>query len=315
MLKLRDLPNAEACLKPVSLVEPELKPRHDNFSKLLAIGDTPLKSIFWPSCKPAVLVKRILGTFFLLPAVFFLTSPSYPGLKSRSPSTMSSSDPTKNKARSMAAGSRAQDGSVCDGNIPRRPGHGDHEEVLWGFQFTTVPKVRCSDVPVPFGIDLSAVKMKDEDLRHLSSLELLTRLSLAGPKVTDAGFKDLAGLENLAHLELEGTGITDAGVKVLTALKKLSVLRLRGAKITADGLQVLADLKKLSLTLQLAPDQITDNHKLLADRKQLSLELDLLPVQITDAALAMLRTKLRAVSLAGGQRARRAPPERRGRCR
>lgn len=98
------------------------------------------------------------------------------------------------------------------------------------------------------GIDLSGLeKLKDQDLKVLSSLSSLQQLNLSGTATSDAGLKHLAGLKNLTHLYLIGTEITDAGLKELVGLQKLEELRVGNTVITDAGLKDLAKLKNLKM--------------------------------------------------------------------
>jgi len=55
----------------------------------------------------------------------------------------------------------------------------------------------------------------DVDLRHVGTLEKLTRFSLEGSQITDAGLQHLMGLKILRELKITGTQVTEAGVAAL----------------------------------------------------------------------------------------------------
>ncbi len=104
------------------------------------------------------------------------------------------------------------------------------------------------DGPV-VSVDLSDnQKLKDDDLKLLSSFPDLRELHLHGTTITDAGLKHLAGLTNLTYLGLIGAeNITDEGLKELVGLQKLEELRIGNTGITDAGLKELAKLKNLKM--------------------------------------------------------------------
>ena len=61
----------------------------------------------------------------------------------------------------------------------------------------------------------------DDDLRLLSQLKHLRRLSLAGVAVNDRYLKKLGQLKNLEELDLHATAITDAGLEQLPVFPNL----------------------------------------------------------------------------------------------
>src|SRR5262245_36968868 len=62
------------------------------------------------------------------------------------------------------------------------------------------------------GVNLSAKKVLDEDLKDLVGLTSLQTLDVSFTPLTDAGLKDLARLGQLQTLTLTGTKISEAGL-------------------------------------------------------------------------------------------------------
>jgi hypothetical protein len=84
---------------------------------------------------------------------------------------------------------------------------------------------------------------------HLSRLEYLTHLVLAGTRVTDVGVKEVAGLPQLTHLVLSNTGITDASLKELAQCPRLTFLSVREVEnITKAG---VAELRRARPNLKI----------------------------------------------------------------
>ena len=112
------------------------------------------------------------------------------------------------------------------------PGHKYADKGLPAFAFAKFPQAKLPEVAVPFGLNLSYVKMTPAELKSLAGLKNLTELNLASTQVTDLGLKELAGLQDLTTLNLGFTQVTDNGLKELASLKNLATLELRG---TCDG--------------------------------------------------------------------------------
>lgn len=139
----------------------------------------------------------------------------------------------------------------------------------------------------------------DSDLRQLSGLDDLGRLSLTQTHLTDAGLKSLSGLVALQSLDLSSTLVTDAGLASLSRFPELSALNLASTAICGDGLRYLEPLKNLK-ALDLSDTDITDESldllRFLPQLERLSLE----STQITDAGLRRLQPlhNLRVLCLA-----------------
>jgi len=75
-------------------------------------------------------------------------------------------------------------------------------------------------------LNLDSNHIKDEGLKHLTSLPKLRRLDLFGANVSDAGVKHLCFSPTLEELELCGGKITDEGVRylcIITSLRRLNI--------------------------------------------------------------------------------------------
>src|SRR5438132_596267 len=72
------------------------------------------------------------------------------------------------------------------------------------------PKIKGNPV---VGVDLSAKKVGDAELKDFAVLTQLQTLDLSFTPITDVGVKDLAKLGQLQSLDLRATKITDAGLK------------------------------------------------------------------------------------------------------
>jgi mono/diheme cytochrome c family protein len=88
-------------------------------------------------------------------------------------------------------------------------------------------------------LDLSGVRLADEDLASFVALKNLAVLHLENTRITDAGLAHLGRLEKLRYLNLFGTNVTDRGLKDLATLKNLKSLYVAGTKVTAQGLESL----------------------------------------------------------------------------
>jgi Leucine-rich repeat (LRR) protein len=96
------------------------------------------------------------------------------------------------------------------------------------------------------------LKITDNSLSDLSSLEHLVFLNLYGNRLTDEGMSDLAKLTQLQFLDLSLVGITDKGVHALAPLKRLRVLYLlyntgfSGPLLTDDCMTTISGFKDLN---------------------------------------------------------------------
>lgn len=82
-------------------------------------------------------------------------------------------------------------------------------------------------------------KISDGDLKELSVLDNLQRLSLENTKVTDSGIKELTRHKGLQVIFLTQTSVTDAGLKHLSGLTNLKTVNVTGTTVTAAGAETL----------------------------------------------------------------------------
>ncbi len=160
-------------------------------------------------------------------------------------------------------------------------------------------------------LDLFNTRIGDVGLKHLTGLQELTSLNLAGTQVTDAGVPLLKSLPRLEKLHLGWTEVGDSGVAVLKEMKSLRALNLCATRITDLGLQHLAAMSWLE-TLNLQETGIGDSG--VANLKPLSgtlLRLYLGYTGVGEGALATLKTftKLRTLMLRATHLKRDHDPE------
>ncbi len=95
--------------------------------------------------------------------------------------------------------------------------------------------VRWSDEDAVTSLDLSRLRVYDDDLWVLEPFSDLQWLYLNGTGITDAGLARLAHLEDLTLLHLEDTAITNAGLEHLRKLRRLETLHLEGTGVSAES--------------------------------------------------------------------------------
>jgi hypothetical protein len=96
-----------------------------------------------------------------------------------------------------------------------------------------------SDVPTVERISVDDTKVTDEGLLHLRACSKLRFLGLNGIPITDKGLAEISDLAELDSISLNGTKITDAGLVHLEKLTKLKHLWLRNTAITDAGYRKL----------------------------------------------------------------------------
>ena len=107
------------------------------------------------------------------------------------------------------------------------------------------------------GLDLSAARVTDADLKRLVEMKSLRELDLSEIPVSDAGLKEIQALTGLEILWLNGTKVTDAGLESVAGMTALKSLGLANTSIGDKGIERLAGLKNLEYLL-LAQTQVTD---------------------------------------------------------
>ena len=140
-------------------------------------------------------------------------------------------------------------------------------------------------------VSLSAIRITDAGLVHLSGLSSLERLKLDNTKISDVGLGNLKALSSLKLLHLFRTRITDAGLQHLKGLINLEDLNLFNTRITDAGLEHLKGLKNLEY-LALYGTNVTDvGLELLTNLTRLE-SLWLGDTTITKAGVTKLRQAL-----------------------
>jgi len=87
-------------------------------------------------------------------------------------------------------------------------------------------------------VNLSPVRIKDNDIELLSGLQQLQWLAMQNSELTDAGANRIAklGFPNLRMLKLDNSGISDNGLESLSKLTNLRDLHVRQTRITPKAL-------------------------------------------------------------------------------
>lgn len=91
----------------------------------------------------------------------------------------------------------------------------------------------------PIAVTWHGEPPSDDDLRLLSQLKHLRRLSLAGIAVNDRYLKKLGQLKNLEELDLHATAITDGGLEQLPIFPNLKRIYLAKTATTHGGIRKL----------------------------------------------------------------------------
>lgn len=91
-------------------------------------------------------------------------------------------------------------------------------------------------------LNLRAVRIVDDSLKHLGKLTNLRKLWLGGMQLTEAGLAHLSKLTNLQDLRLEHTQVTDAGLVHLGTLTNLEQLWLIETQVSDAGKELLKDM-------------------------------------------------------------------------
>ena len=94
----------------------------------------------------------------------------------------------------------------------------------------------CRTNPELVELTLSATKITDAGLPHLTLLQKLKKIRLSNTAITDAGMTTLAKCERLEDVDISQTKIGDFGVWELRALPRLKSLNLYLTLVTDSGL-------------------------------------------------------------------------------
>ncbi len=117
-------------------------------------------------------------------------------------------------------------------------------------------------------------KLTPADLRALSKIPRIQRVSLERCQVSDAAILELAEAKSLKWLWIEDTPIGDAGVQAIATLPDLQDVILKGTKTSDKGVAALANLSKLK-ELDLRSTKVSDAGLIaLAGLKKLSVDVE-----------------------------------------
>jgi internalin A len=130
-----------------------------------------------------------------------------------------------------------------------------------GPQFTGAYKVNGAAIQLKFFttqqilnpdgelVQVPAVALGDEGLKHLAELKKLTDLYIGSAALTNAGLEHLKGLTGLQRLGIFSEAVTDRGLAVVKDLKQLDRLDLRGTQMTTGLATTLRGLPALRTLL------------------------------------------------------------------
>jgi hypothetical protein len=140
---------------------------------------------------------------------------------------------------------------------------------------------RLDDVELCYGF------LSDDDLRYLSNLTTIWRLSVYDMRIDGSGLKYLHRVHKLRWLKLSKTDVNDDTVGNVAVFPHLERLELKHSRVTAKGITELRELARLH-TLVLDGSDIDDRvAPILAQMKTLR-DLRLDGTEITDAAVEYL---------------------------
>ena len=112
--------------------------------------------------------------------------------------------------------------------------------------------VDATELELPYGFD-------EKELRYVTFLPRLRRLSTTGTDLDRGSLRHLTKLPELRELELSNANLTEAGLLQLTELRRLERLDLLGTHISQQGLENLCRMEQLkSLVLHLPQNAGTD---------------------------------------------------------
>ncbi|TWU30151.1 Internalin-A precursor [Bythopirellula polymerisocia] len=142
-------------------------------------------------------------------------------------------------------------------------------------------------LPEVVDLRVGGSRLSDSDLRIISQLQNLRRLSVGNwnsTQISDNGVKWLSSLSNLHHLHLNAPGITDAGIEHLSGLSNLQSLSLTNTGVTDAALPQICRLRSLRTLGLMAPGITNTSMSKLQSLPEL-LALDIRGASISDAGL------------------------------
>ena len=108
--------------------------------------------------------------------------------------------------------------------------------------FGRVVEIQAQDSPFNLS-DTIPARITDAELRWMSRLVWLRRLSLTDSDLGDSGLSGLSDLPRLETLDLSMTRVTDAAVERLAAMKGLRTVNLVNTKLSAAAVKRLRRLR------------------------------------------------------------------------
>jgi hypothetical protein len=136
--------------------------------------------------------------------------------------------------------------------------------------------------------------LTDGSMKHVGSIAALMELDLADAAIGDEGLKPIAGLTELTVLSVAfARQIGDGGMEHVAKLTKLETLMLSGTKVTDAGLKKLSGLSKLKELRLGGQMEITDGGlAALAENKGLTKLIVGKKSKVTEGGIAALKGKL-----------------------
>lgn len=136
-------------------------------------------------------------------------------------------------------------------------------------------------------VDVTRIKIGDEGLRIISSIESVSGIDAREIGATDQGLKCLTQMPNLVYLKLSDDGITDIGAKTVSKIKALNTLYYSG-ELSADGFAYLCTLPNL-IYFKASADKLTNEGIAPISRLTELNHLYLYKAQIDDEGLRHLK--------------------------
>ena len=103
-----------------------------------------------------------------------------------------------------------------------------------------------NDLELGINASLEKNDIDDDDLKHLSELQSLTRCALLGSRIEGPGLRHLAKSEKLEELDLSESCVGDTDCEtIVEQFPRLKYLNLNNTRVTPKGLDVLSSLREL----------------------------------------------------------------------
>jgi hypothetical protein len=88
-------------------------------------------------------------------------------------------------------------------------------------------------------VDLTDCEITDNDVKLISNLRFMRKLTLTGTAVGDQAIKQLRNQERLIHLDISGTAVTDEGIQSLIDVESLKSLRAMDCSVSTRSLALM----------------------------------------------------------------------------